>query len=147
MELLARYRVEPVTITGSYVYTAAREEGPDGRRRDVPLTPRHSAGIVAVWEEEGRSRIGVELYYTGRQALEDNPYRARSRPYLVAGVLGERRVGRARFFLNLENLGDTRQTRSDPLVRSVRAPDGRWTTDAWAPLEGRVVNGGVRLDL
>ena len=26
-----------------------------------------------------------------------------------------------------------------------RAPDGRWTVDAWAPLEGRVVNGGVRV--
>ncbi|HET9276088.1 MAG TPA: TonB-dependent receptor [Gemmatimonadales bacterium] len=147
LELLARYRVEPVMVTASYVYTAAREVGPDGRRRDVPLTPRHSAGVVAVWEAEGKSRIGVELYYTGRQALEENPYRPRSRPYLIAGVLGERRVGRARFFLNLENLGDARQTRYDPLVRPVRAPDGRWTTDAWAPLEGRVVNGGVRLDL
>jgi outer membrane receptor for ferrienterochelin and colicins len=38
-----------------------------------------------------------------------------------------------------------RQTKHDPLVLPARAPDGRWTTDAWAPLEGRVVNGGVRL--
>jgi len=22
--------------------------------------------------------------------------------------------------------------------------DGRWTVDAWAPLDGRVINGGVR---
>jgi hypothetical protein len=25
------------------------------------------------------------------------------------------------------------------------AIDGRWTVDAWAPLDGRVVNGGVRV--
>ena len=37
------------------------------------------------------------------------------------------------------------QTREDPLVRPSRAPDGRWTVDAWAPLEGRTLNGGVRI--
>ena len=26
-----------------------------------------------------------------------------------------------------------------------RAPDGRWTVDAWAPLDGRVINGGARV--
>jgi iron complex outermembrane receptor protein len=47
-------------------------------------------------------------------------------------------------FLNAENITDVRQTRWDPLVRPIRAPDGRWTVDAWAPLEGRVINGGIR---
>lgn len=41
--------------------------------------------------------------------------------------------------------GDVRQTREHPLVRPARAPDGRWTVDAWAPLEGRTFNGGVRV--
>ena len=40
---------------------------------------------------------------------------------------------------------DVRQTRYAPLVRPVRADDGGWTVDAWAPLEGRTINGGVRL--
>jgi iron complex outermembrane receptor protein len=89
----------------------------------------------------------VEVYYTGRQALDDNPYRAESRPYVVLGLLVERRVGRARLFLNAENLGDVRQTRWDPLLLPSRSAEGRWTTDAWAPLEGRTLNGGIRLDL
>jgi len=38
-----------------------------------------------------------------------------------------------------------RQTRWDPLIRPTRAGDGRWTVDGWAPLEGRNINGGVRL--
>jgi outer membrane receptor for ferrienterochelin and colicins len=46
--------------------------------------------------------------------------------------------------VNAENLGNVRQTRWDPLLRPSRRPDGRWTVDAWAPLDGLVVNGGVR---
>ena len=40
---------------------------------------------------------------------------------------------------------DVRQTKYEPLVLPRRPPDGRWTVDAWAPLDGRVWNGGVRL--
>lgn len=147
-ELLGRYRHEPWHLTASYTYTRATEPRPsaDGRR-DVALTPRHSLGIVGMWEEEGRTRVGVEFYYTGRQSLEDNPYRQTSRPYVIVGALAERRVGPARFFINFENITNVRQTNYDRLVLPARSPEGRWTTDAWAPLEGRVVNGGVRLAL
>src|SRR5690606_1724942 len=118
----------------------------DGGRRDVPLTPRHTAGLVASWEREEQGRIAAEFYYTGRQPLEENPYRVESKPYVILGFLVEQRIGRARLFLNAENVLDTRQTRHDPLVLPARAPTGRWTTDAWAPLEGRALNGGVRLE-
>ena len=110
-----------------------------------PLTPRHSAGVVGMWEREDAGRVGVEVYYTGTQRLEENPYRADSEPYVIVGLLGERQFGRVRLFINGENLTGVRQTRWDPLIRPARAPDGRWTVDAWAPLEGRNINGGVRL--
>ena len=48
-------------------------------------------------------------------------------------------------FLNAEDLFDVRQTRDEPLVLPARRPDGRWTVDAWAPLDGRVINGGIRV--
>ena len=145
-ELLGRYRHEPWHLTASYTYTRATEPRPsDEGRREVALTPRHSLGLVGMWEEEGRTRVGMEFYYTGRQTLEDNPYRAASRPYVILGALAEQRVGRARLFINFENITNVRQTKFDRLVLPARAPDGRWTTDAWAPLEGRVVNGGVRV--
>ena len=70
-----------------------------------------------------------------------------SRPYALVGVLAERRFGGIRLFVNAENLGNIRQTKYAPLVRPTRRPDGRWTVDAWAPLDGFVVNGGVRLVL
>ena len=146
VELLLRYRWEAITFTGSYVHTDAREPNPDGPgRRLVPLTPRNTAGLTAVWEKHGRGRIGLEAYYTGRQALEDNPYRTRSRPYVELGAMGELRLGPVSLFINAENLLNVRQTRYDPLLLPHRAPDGAWTVDAWGPLDGRTINGGVRL--
>jgi hypothetical protein len=52
---------------------------------------------------------------------------------------------RLRVFVNAENLSDVRQTRSERLLRRTPDASGRWTVDAWAPLEGRTVNAGLRL--
>lgn len=145
-EVLVRYRWESVVVTGSYVYVDASEPDPAGfGRRQKPLTPRHTAGIVAMWEERDKGRVGFEVYYTGEQLLEDNPYRMSGKPYFEVGLMGEIAVGKARLFLNAENILGVRQTKFDPLVRPVRATDGRWTVDAWAPTEGFVLNGGIRL--
>ncbi|HYW06723.1 MAG TPA: TonB-dependent receptor, partial [Longimicrobium sp.] len=147
-ELLLRWHDGPLHVTGTHTFLRSREDEPEaGGRREVPLTPRHAVGVVGMWEDEERGRLGVEAYYTGRQSLDDNPYRENSRPYVVFGILAERRIGRARAFVNFENLLDVRQTRHDPLVLPARSREGRWTTDAWAPLEGRVINAGVRLGL
>ena len=96
-----------------------------------------------MWEKP-KGRIGVESYYTGRQRLEQNPYRSESKPYILFGFLVERKFGPVRLFLNAENLTDVRQTRWNPLLLPSRAVDGRWTVDAWSPLDGRVFNGGIR---
>ena len=146
IEALARWRQGPWVVTGSYLYADASEPDETGAgRQAVPLTPRHSAGFVAMWEEHDRGRIGFEAYYTGEQPLEDNPYRSESDDYFELGLLGEIVLGRYRLFLNLENLLDVRQTREDPLLRPQRAPDGSWTVDAWAPLEGFTANAGFRV--
>lgn len=147
-ELLLRYRWETFAITGSYVHVDATEPEADGTgRRTAPLTPRHTAGLVAMWEEHGKGRIGLEVYYTGRQQLDGNPYRSRGRSYFELGFLGEVVLGNVSLFVNAENLLDVRQTKYDPLQLPQQAPDGRWTVDAWAPTEGFVVNGGIRLRL
>jgi iron complex outermembrane receptor protein len=144
-ELLARYRKEEFLLLVTHNFTSSTEEDPDFvGRREVPLTPRHSASFNAIWEDESWGRLGFEAYYVGRQSLEYNPYRLEGRGYLLVGALAERRLGSFRVFINLENLTNVRQTRWDPLVRPVQLPDGRWTVDAWAPLDGRVINGGIR---
>jgi iron complex outermembrane receptor protein len=144
VEALAVWKAEDFSFVANYAYVQSRETTDEGRV-DVPLTPRQSVGLDAAWEWEGAGRLGVEWFYTGAQRLEANPYRAVSRPYSVFGVLATRRVGRLLLFINGENLTGVRQTRWETLLRPTRGIDGRWTVDAWAPLDGRNINGGVRL--
>jgi iron complex outermembrane receptor protein len=144
IELLGTARRAPFAITGSYTFVNAREQH-GASRVEAALTPRHSAGVVAVAEWEGTGRIGLEWYYTGTQRLEADPFRTHSEPYVIVGLLAERRFGRFRFFINGENLTGTRQTKWSPILRPSPAADGRIATDQWAPLEGRTVNGGVRV--
>jgi iron complex outermembrane receptor protein len=144
-ELLLRYRWQDFIVTGSYVFTDASEPQADGPgRRRVPLTPRHTAGLVAMWEQHGRGRVGIEAYYTGTQSLDNNQYRRTGRPYVELGALGEITLGKASLFLNLENILNIRQTGYHPMTLPRRAAHGQWTVDAWAPTDGFVVNGGVR---
>jgi iron complex outermembrane receptor protein len=145
-EALAKVHVGEITLVATHTYVKATE--PDAVtfvREELALTPRQSSGMVIMWEREGAGRAGVELYYTGRQRLDHNPFRSESRPYVYIGAMAERRIGPAlRIFVNSENLLDRRQTRYDSLVRPARNYDGRWTVDAWAPLEGRMANIGIR---
>ncbi len=145
-ELLARIQAGDLNLVLSHTFTHSTEiDLKDGTRRTVPLTPRHTAGFDAMWDKEGRMRVGFEVYYTGRQQLDDDPFRNEGSPYWIYGLLVERRIGPFRLFLNGEDLSNVRQTRFSPLVRPSRHFDGRWTVDAWAPIEGRIVNGGFRL--
>jgi iron complex outermembrane receptor protein len=145
-EALGRYRSGAFLAVGTYAYLQSRElDEESGVRREVPLTPRHYAAMDVMWEAEEWGRAGVELYYVGRQSLEDNPYRTQGVGQFIFGALVEKRFERFRLFVNAENLGNVRQTDYDPLVRPERHPDGRWTVDAWAPLDGRVINGGIRV--
>ena len=144
VEVLATLKHGPFSGSATYTYVQSRETE-NGQRVDVSLTPRHNLGVVGMWQNEN-SRVGVEYYYTGEQRLEVNPYRSLSLPYSLVGLLLEHRFGHVRLFVNTENITNVRQTRFDPLLRPSRGPDGRWTVDAWAPLDGRVLNGGVRLN-
>jgi outer membrane receptor for ferrienterochelin and colicins len=145
-ELLIRYRREGFVALATHAWTRSTELDPDHDvRRTVPLTPAHAGSLNAIWEGESWGRFGIEGYFIGRQTLEENPYRSVSRPHVLIGALGERRIGNIRVFINAENLLDVRQTRYDPLTLAAARPDGRWTVDAWAPLEGRVFNGGIRV--
>jgi len=145
-ELLVRYFWNDFKITASYLFLDATERDPNGAgRREIELTPRHSAGLIAMWERHGRGRLGFEAYYTGTQRLDGNPYRNESDPYWHLGLLGEITIGRVSFFLNAENLLDVRQTREDPLVLPVRSPEGQWTTAIWSRNDGFILNGGIRV--
>lgn len=144
-ELLLRYRWQDIKFTGSYLYIdATKERDPQFGRVPLALTPKHSAGLVVMWEEHGSHMVGFEAYYTGTQQLENNPYRERSSPYWHLGLLGQVTIGQVSFFVNAENLLNVRQTKDDSLVLPEQAPSGRWTTNIWSRNDGFTVNAGLR---
>jgi outer membrane receptor for ferrienterochelin and colicins len=144
-ELLLRYRWRDIKFTGSYLYTdATKESNSTLNRVPIALSPKHSAGLVVMWEEHGSHLLGFEAYYTGTQHLENNPYRERSEPYWHLGLLGQITIGKVSFFVNAENLLNVRQTKNDPLLLPEQAPSGRWTTDIWSRNDGFTVNAGLR---
>jgi iron complex outermembrane receptor protein len=144
-ELIGRYRKGGLVAILTHMYLWSTEfDGELGRRAEVPLNPRHAATFDTMYEFGG-TRIGFEAFYTGAQRLEETPYRTEGSPYVLWGVLFMQDVGRAVVYVNSENLGDVRQTKTEPLLFRTRQRDGRWATDAWAPLDGRTVNAGVRV--
>lgn len=146
-ELLARYHQGPLSVTGGYVFLdATKFDKLTGRRAEVALRPRHAVTFAAFLEDEEWGMLGFEALYTGGQRLEDNPYRTNGKPFLQVGLLIALNISeKLTLFVNGENLTNVRQSRFDPLVLPTRAANGRWTVDAWAPLDGRIVNAGVRM--
>jgi iron complex outermembrane receptor protein len=145
-EAFAVFNQEPFVATAYYSATRTREISTEtGRPRELPLTPREAAGIdFALEDDESGAYAAIEIFYTGRQALEDNPYAAVSSPYTTLGILLADQWRAFTVFLNGENLTNVRQTAFQPLVRTAPGEGGRWTVDPWAPLEGRRLNLGVR---
>jgi iron complex outermembrane receptor protein len=146
VEALAAWKTEDFSFVANYAYVRTREDTEFGRA-EVPLTPRHTVGLDGAWDWGDRQawHLGVEWYLTGPQRLDANPYRVESPSYSLFGILLSRRIGRTLLFVNGENLTNVKQTDWDPLLRPSRGVDGRWTVDAWAPLDGRVINGGARI--
>ena len=144
-EFLARWHADPFRVTTTYTYVHGTETYGIFTDRPMPLVPRHQAGVVTSYERQGVMRAGLEVYYTGTQFLENDSYRPKSKDYFYIGALIERAFGSAKLFVNAENLLDVRQTDWDPLVRPFMGDGGRWTNDVWAPLDGFVLNAGLRL--
>ncbi|HEY5219881.1 MAG TPA: TonB-dependent receptor [Gemmatimonadaceae bacterium] len=145
-ELFAVYNEEPFVVTAYYAATRSREISPaTGQPREAPYVPREEAGLDAALEDDDSGAyLATEIFYTGRQALQDDPYRNVSAPYTTLGILAAQRLGRLTVFANAENLTNVRQTRFEPLLRPSVGEGGQWKVDAWAPLDGRRFNAGVR---
>jgi outer membrane receptor for ferrienterochelin and colicins len=146
-EALIGYLRGPLHLIASWSYLAVTETDSAGMSQDAPLVPRHSAELAGILESAKRGRIGLELGYTGKQALRDDPYRRVSRGYFEINALAELRLGTVAVFMNAINLTDIRQTRYDPLLLPGPGPGGNPLTDVWAPLQGRTFNLGIRAEL
>jgi iron complex outermembrane receptor protein len=140
METNVRLAYEDFKLFIGYTY-ADVESHFNGTKSWFPLTARHRLNNVLMYEKEGKLKIGAEAYYFSRQKLSDGI----GKPYWTFGLLGERTWTHFSIFLNFENFTDTRQTKFDTIYTgSVNAPAFR---DIYAPVDGFVVNGGIKVKL
>ena len=145
LELLATWRKSAFAATASYTYVRTSELEPTGRA-EVPLTPRHSLGIVGMWEKEGVTRIGLELLLHRDATAGIQPVQRFVRAVRACRSHGGAQGRRAREAFCKSGEPDERASDAmGPVAVADPASDRRWTVDGWAPLEGRIINGGVRL--
>lgn len=107
-----------------------------------PLVSKHRINNVLMYEVEDQWKIGAEAYYFSTQILNDG---TKGKSYWTAGLMAEKIWERFSIFVNFENFTDTRQTNFDSIYTgSITRPVFR---DIYAPVDGFVVNGGVKFKL
>lgn len=124
-----------------YTYTDANTSF-GGRREWLPLTARHRLNNVLMYEVEEKWKLGLEAYHFSPQRLNDGSV---GRSYWIAGFMAERLFEKWSLFVNFENFTDTRQSKFGPIYTGPIA--NPVFTDIYAPVEGFVLNGGVKLRL
>ncbi|MEG9326991.1 TonB-dependent receptor [Salinimicrobium catena] len=109
---------------------------------EMPLVAQHRLNNVLVYELEESLVIGLEGYYYGPQELNDG---TTGQEYWIFGLMTEKKWEDFSIFLNFENFTDTRQTGFDTIYTgSISDPQFR---DIYAPVDGFVINGGVKIRL
>jgi len=107
-----------------------------------PLVAKHRLNNVLMYELDEKLKVGLEAYYYSKQKLNDG---GTGQAYWICGLMAERLWEHFSVFVNFENLFDTRQTRFGSIYSgSVSNPVFR---DIYAPVDGFVVNGGIKIRL
>lgn len=107
-----------------------------------PLVSKNRLNNVLVYELEGEFKIGIEAYYFGPQRLNNG---ALGSGYWLAGLMAEKNWNRLSVFINFENLTDVRQTKFGAIYTgSITNPSFK---DIYAPLDGFIINGGIKIKL
>jgi len=104
-----------------------------------PLTPKHNAGTVLMYENEAW-RIGYEAYYTGKQNLSDG---TETTDFVTMGLLAQKHFDWGSPYINFENFTDRRQNRFSPeVLGTIQSPSFQ---EIYAPTDGFVFTVGVHL--
>ncbi len=108
----------------------------------LTLTPMHSLKGDLLYALPGRWRIGADYEYKSGQKLSDG----RTSPsFWTFGFVMEYTWTAFTFFGNVENFTDVRQTKYNSLLTGpYNTPQ---YTEVWAPLDGIVVNAGIKIRL
>ena len=140
-ETNAKLVMDELVFYLGYTYTDTKQYF-NGITTTQPLTPKNQFSFDSTYEIEGSFRFGAESFYTGPQLLSDG---TTGRGYITFGLLVQKMWKHLDIYVNAENLTDQRQTKWGSIYTgSIANPDFK---DIYAPLDGIVVNAGIRIKL
>jgi iron complex outermembrane receptor protein/outer membrane receptor for ferrienterochelin and colicins len=136
-----------------YNHTEAYQDYATGRNA-MPFNPKDKFSTTFAYAVEGKWRTGIEASFMANQFVSSNvDYFESQTIYPSARVpnfwfwaaMIERKFNFGSVVLNVENLFDARQAKFQPLFDGpVTSPEFR---PVWAPLDGRVFNLSVKVNL
>jgi iron complex outermembrane receptor protein len=114
----------------------------DNIYKQKPLTPKNSAGFALIYEVEEKWSAGYELYFTDSQFNELYEIKP---DFWIMGFMLMRYIKNFVIFINFENFTNVIQSDYEPLVLP---PYNKPSfPDIWAPSDGFIFNGGVKIDI
>jgi len=140
-ETNAKLLMDDIGFYLGYTYTDTKQHF-NGITATQPLTPKNRISADVTYEIENSFRAGVEGFYNSAQLLSDG---TTGRGYWTYGLLVQKMWKHLDIYINAENMTDRRQTRWDTIYTgTITNPVFR---DIYAPLDGVVVNAGVRIKI
>ena len=141
METNVRLTYADFKLFIGYTYTNANTHF-DNAKQWLPLTARHRLNNVLMYEIEDKLKLGLEAYYFSKQRLSDGSF---GKSYWITGFMAEKLWEKWSVFINFENFTDTRQSKFDKVFTgTIQDPIFR---DIYAPVDGFVINGGIKIRL
>jgi iron complex outermembrane receptor protein len=142
VEVNMKWSYEDLKLFIGYTHANVQEHY-NGSSTTFPLVAEHRLNNVLMYEKHGNFWIGLEAYYFSPQTLGDG---SKGKSYWITGLMTEKKFGEnISLFLNFENFLDTRQSEFDTIYTgSLSDPDFK---DIYAPVDGFVINGGVKIEL
>ncbi|HUI33197.1 MAG TPA: TonB-dependent receptor [Dysgonamonadaceae bacterium] len=132
---------DDVKLFLGYTYTDAQLHQ-NGTTTESPLTPKHRINSVLMYEIEDKWKVGLEAYYFSPQKMNNG---TTGKDYWTCGFMAEKIWERFSLYVNFENFLDTRQTRFESIYTGTIS--NPLFKDIYAPLDGFVINGGIKFRL
>jgi iron complex outermembrane receptor protein len=124
-----------------YTYTDAEKEFSTASG-ELFLTPPHRFVMDVLFDMEELGEGGIELRYTSSQLLHDG---TKSPDFWVFDVLFQKKISNITLFVAVENLLNYKAADYLPVVSGGSV--NPQFNDVWAPLEGRVINAGLKFQM
>jgi outer membrane receptor for ferrienterochelin and colicins len=136
-----RFTYEDLQLYLGYNHTESLQQY-SSETLNMPFNPKDKISATLSWEIEAKWRMGAEASYTANQYIYNN--KGVSNFWFLAGMI-EKKFKGGSVVLNCENILDFRQSRVETIV------DGTYKNPVfkpvWGPIEGRVINLSVKVNL